>query len=421
MRIRERRPRFKKINDTEIKWTCGRACIKLPGRIVVTPTNFVDISYLNLEDYSYNYFYRHSDVGSVPKIIEEEYFQYRYLRNLDSDKFREFSDLEWRHLKEARSCLTKEYDLHVLKKLDVGWDPEKLRRYLDHYKKSHKFDFQRSSLVYTTFSAMLSKHCTDSTLIVNFFQTICSHLIACESIFMGSTVYLKLFLENAHKIGFDPWTLLRTFQCQEESLLMEFCPVEWSLIQGKLDHLKLLLKYGCPFYVSNYSAKMFNKNIDGRWWNRNRAIPIVMPGNSTSPVKTPTYTTISFRYSATFMAHFTVVLYLAASNAVVFGSTDESRFKQSISIFMRCVPEPYVSHDDMLHIVGQLAPSIGGIVSMSCRWFRAAFPEESNLGRKPRTLMHLSRCTVRQSCLLPDGVAKLPLPDYLKSYLNLEW
>lgn len=261
----ERRIYFRKLDGKNSNWTRGRGCLKLPGRIIVTPTNFSSISYLNLEDYSYNYYTEDEDYGNMPKIIADEYLHYKYTRNRNSGKLREFKELELRHFNETKVFMMYEYDMHVLQHLKTTWDPQKLKKYLKHYRSS-KFDFQRSSIVYTSFTNLLNKYCTDSILIVNFFRVICKHVFTCENIFMGSTTYLELFLKHSVKVGYDPWSLLRRFQSLKDSAVVEFCPVEWSLINGNISHLKLLLKYGCPFSPSNCTANMFSKKIDGRFW-----------------------------------------------------------------------------------------------------------------------------------------------------------
>lgn len=182
----------------------------------------------------------------------------------------------------------------------------------------------------------------------------------------------------------------------------------------------------CLFCLKSYTHFSYNYIINAsifmfHFRNRNRSVPIVMPADFTSPTSQEPASENRFRQSPTFFAHFTVTLFLCFSNALICGEDQRKRFIQCADLFMRTLPQPHVLHEDMQKIVSYLAPSLDWLVRNTCDLYRVSFPNESSGMRRPRSLMHLSRCAIRERCLLPDGISRLPVPDSIKSYLSLEW
>ncbi|GFS87497.1 SOCS box domain-containing protein [Nephila pilipes] len=120
-------------------------------------------------------------------------------------------------------------------------------------------------------------------------------------------------------------------------------------------------------------------------------------------------------------------------NNGIYSTTKEQ--KECFRLIWRAIPDPFVKYAEMglsitteyFHLIrhGVLNPKRYDENTKYCIMYEMYFMDMAVGAKEPRSLKHLSRCTVRkslrQSWSLPHGIFQLGLPKTLEQYLNLEW
>lgn len=89
------------------------------------------------------------------------------------------------------------------------------------------------------------------------------------------------------------------------------------------------------------------------------------------------------------------------------------------------IPEPLITREEIEFFLKIfLNEASHGNIQEICNEYEFQYPESTG-PLKPRSLLHLSRCQVRQNLrstgALPYGVQTLEIPESLKEYILIEW
>ncbi|XP_035222606.1 uncharacterized protein LOC118195408 [Stegodyphus dumicola] len=240
--------------------------------------------------------------------------------------------------------------------------------------------------------------CTDSKLVAGFFHTMCIRglTIRLRALFTYEAKVLDYILEHLTREKYD---ILHIFDILNRKNSSE--------IRSNPEHLLVLLKYGLKFkFEPNPLALiMFNQFYPSRY---QREIWI------THRVLETRRTDLKAREAAIIEVLVNFLNYSVPHFAV---------YLECLRYIWRSVPDAFISYEEMRNLLCRNANATN--LENRCEELQKCEFESFESILQPRSLLHYSRCVIRQALIcnsqLPGGISLLGLPKRLQAYLRLEF